>query len=56
MDLVKKHDQPSKQLWVISANKSSEPTRDSSAALRGECIVRAARLKRYASWQRFQEK
>ena len=26
--------------------KSSEPTRGSSAALRGECVVRAARLER----------
>ena len=30
-------------------NKSSEPTRESIAALRGEFLDRAARLKRYAA-------
>ena len=34
---------------VKTHNKSSEPTRDSFAALRGEHLGRAARLKRYVS-------
>ena len=31
----------------VTHNKSSEPTRGSFVALRGEYLVRAARLKRY---------
>jgi hypothetical protein len=34
---------------MLQYNKSSEPTRGSFAALRGEFLGRAARLKRYAS-------
>jgi len=46
MDLVKKRDQQSKQLMVISANKSSEPTLESIVAIRGAFPGRAARVKR----------
>ena len=37
----------SPSLVVVAYNKSSEPTQVSLVALRGECPVRAARLKRF---------